>query len=295
MSRYIELFLNYLRYERNYSIHTVDSYCLDLKQFEAFLNADPELNHAIECIDSDMARNWMAELLDKGYLATSVSRKLSSLKSFFRYLTKTNILPTNPLRLIVSPKTKKPLPTFICEKEMEDLLSQESDQSFESMRNYLMAEIFYNTGIRRAELINIKDSDIDFESKLIKIHGKRNKQRLIPFAGGLKRRMLEYVDIRTKEVPVMGLYFFTRVNGQQLSSSIVYTIITRYLSRIPELRQRSPHVLRHSFATNMLNNGAKLNAVKELLGHSSLSSTSIYTHTTFKELKKIYKAHPRAK
>ncbi|MDR1201193.1 MAG: tyrosine-type recombinase/integrase [Tannerellaceae bacterium] len=296
MNRLIDLFINYIRYERNYSDYTVLSYAKDLEQFEEYVKENHEGLFEPETIDSDIVRNWIVFLLDEGIAATSVNRKLSSLKSFFKFLVKQGIVSSNPLRLLNGPKTKKPLPYFIREKEMDLLLDGDSfNDDFEGVRNRLILELFYDTGIRRSELIGIKNSDIDYDASLLKVTGKRNKQRLIPFAEGLKILLIAYTKIRDKEIGTGNEWFFIRKNGEQLSTGIVYNIVKRSLSDISALSKRSPHVLRHSFATSMLNNGAELNAVKELLGHSSLASTSVYTHTTFEELKKVYHAHPRAK
>ena len=295
MDRLIDSFLNYLRYERNYSDYTVVSYAKDLEQFEAYVKVNHEGVFDPKTIDSDIVRNWIVFLLDKKIRPVSVNRKLSSLKSFFKFLIKQKVVGTNPLRLITGPKASKPLPYFIREKEMDNLLDGDSfDEDFEGIRNRLILEMLYDTGVRRSELTGIKDSDVDFEASLLKVTGKRNKQRLIPFADGLKERMLDYLEVRKDEIGSGSGYFFIRKNGEQLSTCIVYNIVKKSLSEIPALAKRSPHVLRHSFATGMLNNGAELNAVKELLGHSSLASTSVYTHTTFEELKKVYHAHPRA-
>jgi integrase/recombinase XerC len=267
-----------------------------LEQFEEYVKENHEGRFEPETIDSDIVRNWIVFLLDEGMAATSVNRKLSSLKSFFKFLVRQGIISTNPLRLLNGPKTKKPLPYFIRDKEIELLLDGDSfDDDFEGVRNRLILELFYDTGIRRSELIGIKNSDIDYDASLLKVTGKRNKQRLIPFAEGLKTLLIAYINVRDKETDAGSEWFFVRKNGQQLSTAIVYNIVKRSLSDISTLSKRSPHVLRHSFATSMLNNGAELNAVKELLGHSSLASTSVYTHTTFEELKKVYHAHPRAK
>ena len=180
--------------------------------------------------------------------------------------------------------------------ELEALLDGDGfDEDFEGVRNRLVIEMLYDTGMRRSELIGIRNVDVDYEAMQVKVTGKRNKQRLIPFAEGLKNLMLAYTEVRDREVEAAGEWFFVRKNGNQLSTGIVYNIVKKQLSEIPMLAKRSPHVLRHSFATSMLNNGAELNAVKDLLGHSSLASTSVYTHTTFEELKKVYHAHPRAK
>jgi integrase/recombinase XerC len=267
-----------------------------LEQFEEYVKENHEGRFEPETIDSDIVRNWIVFLLDEGIAATSANRKLSSLKSFFKFLVRQGIVSTNPLRLLNGPKTKKPLPYFIREKEMDLLLDGDSfDDDFEGVRNRLILELFYDTGIRRSELIGIKNSDIDYDASLLKVTGKRNKQRLIPFAEGLKTLLIAYTNVRDKETDAGAEWFFVRKNGQQLSTAIVYNIVKRSLSDISALSKRSPHVLRHSFATSMLNNGAELNAVKELLGHSSLASTSVYTHTSFEELKKVYHAHPRAK
>jgi integrase/recombinase XerC len=296
VNRLIDLFIDYIRYERNYSDHTALSYAKDLEQFEEYAKANHEGQFDPETIDSDIVRNWIVFLLDEGIAASSVNRKLSSLKSFFKFLVKQGIVPTNPLLLLNGPKTKKTLPYFIREKEMDLLLDGDSFRDdFEGVRNRLILELLYNTGIRRSELVGIKNSDIDYSASLLKVTGKRNKQRLIPFAERLKTLLIAYTEIRNKETETCNECFFIRKNGKQLSTGIVYNIVKRSLSDISALSKRSPHVLRHSFATSMLNNGAELNAVKELLGHSSLASTSVYTHTTFEELKKVYHAHPRAK
>ena len=294
----VDDFLDYLRYERNYSDYTVESYKKDISQFMAFVSEQSVcLNFPVD-VDADLVRNWVVQLMDNGYSPVSVNRKLSSLKSFFKYLMKQKVISVNPMRLVVGPKTKKPLPYFVKDRDMELLLKEDpavSDEDFESVRNQLIVEMLYDTGMRRSELVGLQDADIDYELMQIKVTGKRNKQRLIPFAEGLKNLMLAYTEVRDREVEAAGEWFFVRKNGNQLSTGIVYNIVKKQLSEIPMLAKRSPHVLRHSFATSMLNNGAELNAVKDLLGHSSLASTSVYTHTTFEELKKVYHAHPRAK
>ena len=248
-----------------------------------------------EEIDTDIVRNWIIFLLDDKISPVSVNRKLSSLKSFFKFLMKQGLVSVNPLRFVAGPKTKKPLPAFVKEKDMEVLLDGDGfDEDFEGVRDRLMLEMLYDTGIRRSELVGLKKTDVDYDALQIKVTGKRNKQRLIPFAERLKNLMLAYTEVRNREVGAGSEWFFVKKNGEQISVGILYTVVKKKLSEIPTLAKCSPHVLRHSFATSMLNNGAELNAVKELLGHSSLASTSIYTHTTFEELKKVYHAHPRA-
>ena len=292
----IDSFLDYLRYERNYSNYTIEAYSKDLRQFEEYVKLNKESIFVPGDVDADLVRSWIVSLMDEKISPVSVNRKLSSLKSFFKFLMKQGSISVNPLRLITGPKTKKPLPYFVRDKEMELLLDGDGfDEDFEGVRDRLILEMLYDTGIRRSELIGIQDSDVDFGAMQIRVTGKRNKQRLIPFAEGLKNLIQAYTEVRNREVGSESGWFFVRKNGEQLSAGIVYTIVKKRLSEIPTLAKRSPHVLRHSFATSMLNNGAELNAVKELLGHSSLASTSVYTHTTFEELKKVYHAHPRVK
>ena len=292
----VDSFLDYLRYERNYSNYTIEAYSKDLRQFEEYVKLNKESVFVPGDVDADLVRSWIVSLMDEKISPVSVNRKLSSLKSFFKFLMKQGSISVNPLRLITGPKTKKPLPYFVRDKEMELLLDGDGfDEDFEGVRDRLILEMLYDTGIRRSELIGIQDSDVDFGAMQIRVTGKRNKQRLIPFAEGLKNLIQAYTEVRNREVGSDSGWFFVRKNGEQLSAGIVYTIVKKKLSEIPTLAKRSPHVLRHSFATSMLNNGAELNAVKELLGHSSLASTSVYTHTTFEELKKVYHAHPRAK
>ena len=292
----VDSFLDYLRYERNYSNYTIEAYSKDLRQFEEYVKLNKESVFVPGDVDADLVRSWIVSLMDEKISPVSVNRKLSSLKSFFKFLMKQGFVSVNPLRFVTGPKTKKPLPTFVKEKDMEELLDGDGfDEDFEGVRDRLILEMLYDTGVRRSELVGLQDTDIDYDAMLIRVTGKRNKQRLIPFAEGLKNLIQAYTEVRNREVGSESGWFFVRKNGEQLSAGIVYTIVKKKLSEIPTLAKRSPHVLRHSFATSMLNNGAELNAVKELLGHSSLASTSVYTHTTFEELKKVYHAHPRAK
>lgn len=292
----IDDFAGYLKYERNYSDYTICSYRRDLKQFERYLGGDQYDEILPEDVDADVVRNWIVHLMDQGLSPVSVNRKLSSLKSFFKFLMKRGEISANPLRLVKGPKVRKPLPCFVKDSDLEMLLDGDGfGEDFKGIRDRLVVEMLYDTGMRRSELVGIRDVDIDFGAMQIKVTGKRNKQRLIPFASGLKNLMLAYLDIRNHEARSTEGWFFVKEDGNQISDNIVYHIVKKQLSAIPMLAKRSPHVLRHSFATSMLNNGAELNAVKDLLGHSSLASTSVYTHTTFEELKKVYHAHPRAK
>ena len=288
-------FLDYLRYERNYSEKTVLAYGEDISQLREFAQEEIGDFNPAE-VTPELIREWIVSLMDKGYASTSVNRKLSSLRSFYKFLLKKKVVLVDPLRKITGPKNKKPLPSFLKENEMNRLLDDtDCGEGFEGCRDHLIIEMFYATGIRLSELIGLDDKDVDFSASLLKVTGKRNKQRLIPFGDELKEGMLEYVNVRNEQVLESGGAFFVRKNGERLYKNLVYNLVKRNLSKVVTLKKRSPHVLRHTFATTMLNNEAELGAVKELLGHSSLATTEIYTHTTFEELKKVYKqAHPRA-
>lgn len=288
-------FLDYLRYERNYSEKTVLAYGEDISQLREFAQEEIGDFNPAE-VTPELIREWIVSLMDKGYTSTSVNRKLSSLRSFYKFLLKKKVVLVDPLRKITGPKNKKPLPSFLKENEMNRLLDDtDFGEGFEGCRDHLIIELFYATGIRLSELIGLDDKDVDFSASLLKVTGKRNKQRLIPFGDELKESMLEYVNVRNEQVLESGGAFFVRKNGERLYKNLVYNLVKRNLSKVVTLKKRSPHVLRHTFATTMLNNEAELGAVKELLGHSSLATTEIYTHTTFEELKKVYKqAHPRA-
>ena len=247
-------------------------------------------------VKPELVREWIVSLMDQGYTSTSVNRKLSSLRSFYKYLLRQGEVSVDPLRKITGPKNKKPLPSFLKESEMNKLLDDtDFGEGFKGCRDRLIIEMFYATGMRLSELIGLDDKDVDFSASLLKVTGKRNKQRLIPFGDELKETMFEYVDIRNEMISGRSDAFFVRENGERLYKNLVYNLVKRNLSKVVTLKKRSPHVLRHTFATTMLNNDAELGAVKEFLGHSSLATTEIYTHTTFEELKKVYKqAHPRA-
>ena len=288
-------FLDYLRYERNYSEKTVLAYGEDISQLREFAQEEIGDFNPAE-VTPELIREWIVSLMDKGYASTSVNRKLSSLRSFYKFLLKKKVVLVDPLRKITGPKNKKPLPSFLKENEMNRLLDDtDFGEGFEGCRDHLIIEMFYATGIRLSELIGLDDKDVDFSASLLKVTGKRNKQRLIPFGDELKEGMLEYVNVRNEQVLESGGAFFVRKNGERLYKNLVYNLVKRNLSKVVTLKKRRPHVLRHTFATTMLNNEAELGAVKELLGHSSLATTEIYTHTTFEELKKVYKqAHPRA-
>lgn len=288
-------FLDYLQYERNYSEETIKSYREDLRQFEEFARGEIGDSAPSE-VKAELVREWIVSLMDRGYTSTSINRKLSSLRSFYKFLLRKGEVAVNPLQKITGPKNKKPLPAFLRESDMDRLLDEvDFGEGFKGCRDHMIIEMFYVTGVRLSELIGLDNEDVDFSSSLIKVTGKRNKQRLIPFGEELKIAMTEYVDVRNEAVPVRTDAFFVRENGERLSRSIVENLVKRNLSKVVTLKKRSPHVLRHTFATTMLNHDAELGAIKELLGHESLATTEVYTHTTFEELKKVYNlAHPRA-
>lgn len=288
-------FLDYLRYERNYSDDTVKAYGEDIRQFQEFGGEDVGLQSPSEVV-VDVVREWMIHLMNLGYATTSVNRKLSSLRSYYKYLLRKGEVKVDPLRKITGPKNKKNLPVFVKESEMNRLLDDEDfGEGFEGCRDHLVIAMFYATGMRLSELIGLDDGDVDFAASVIKVTGKRNKQRLIPFGEELRVEMEAYVKQRDESVPVRSGAFFVRKTGERLYPNIVRKIVTRNLSKVVTVKKRSPHVLRHTFATSMLNHDAELGTIKELLGHESLATTEIYTHTTFEELKKVYnQAHPRA-
>ena len=291
----IETFLDYLRLERNYSERTIVSYGTDLREFGDYLKkVDAGLDFTVA--HSDNVRNWVVSLMDDGRTAASVNRKLSSLRSFYHFLLKKGTVVVNPMLKIVGPKKKKPLPSFLREKDMDRLLDDISfGEGFEGYRDRAIIEMFYAAGIRLSEFIGLNDADVDFSARLIKVTGKRNKQRLIPFGNELAEDLLMYIKVRNEAVSRGADAFFVLNNGRRMYPMAVYRIVKRNLSKVVALKKRSPHVLRHTFATAMLNNHAELRAVKELLGHESLVTTEVYTHTTFEELKKVYEqAHPRA-
>ena len=291
----IDSFLEYLRLERNYSERTIVSYETDLREFEEyFQEVDAGLD--FKKIDADIVRRWMVHLMDEGRAATSVNRKLSTLRSFYRFLLRRKEVVINPMLKVVGPKKKKPLPFFVREKDMNRLLDESLfEEGFEGCRDRLILEMFYATGMRLSELIGLNDADVDLSAKLIKVTGKRNKQRLIPFGNEMEEDLLIYIKVRNETLPEGAKAFFVRKNGMRMYPLQVYRLVRKSLSKVVTLKKRSPHVLRHTFATAMLNGKAEMRAVKELLGHESLVTTEVYTHTTFEELKKVYElAHPRA-
>ncbi len=291
----IEGFLEYLRHERNYAELTVREYGRDLEHFQSYFKTlDDSLSW--ETVDSDVVRGWMECMMDSRQSATSVNRRLSALRSFYKYAMMAGLVAGNPARTVKGPKKHKPLPQFLKESEIDELLQPEMwGERFEDLRARTLLLMFYSTGIRLSEAIGLDDTMVDFTTGELRITGKRDKQRIIPFGEELKEALQEYIRRRDNEVPRKSEALFVTKEGERMNRNRVGYEVWKHLSRVTTLRKRSPHVLRHTFATAMLNHEAGLESVKKLLGHESLSTTEIYTHATFEQLKRVYKnAHPRA-
>lgn len=289
----IEKFLEYMRCERNKSPRTVGEYGDDLRAFETyFTGMDSELTW--ETIDSDVIRDWMESMMDKGNTASSVNRRLSAVRSFFRYALAYGLVEKDPAHAIVAPKKKKPLPQFVKESEMDRLLDGVGmwDDSAEDLRARTIIIAFYETGMRLSELTGLDIGAVDMTQCQLKVTGKRNKQRIIPFGEELRKALETYM---VQRLPAGGEALFADKWGQRLTNDKVRNIVRAHLAKVTTMKKKSPHVLRHSFATAMLNNGAGIESVRKLLGHESIATTEVYTHTTFEQLKKAYnEAHPRA-
>jgi integrase/recombinase XerC len=289
-------FLKYLKVEKGYSAHTVRSYGDDVKQFFDYCGFDPETDHPNK-ITHRQVRYWLSSIISQGFTTRSANRKLSSLRAFYRYLLREGIVTTNPLARVVPPKSGKRLPSFVGESEMNLLLDSEHfSNDFTGVRDQLVLGLFYYTGIRLSELVGMTVDRIDFSSQSIKVLGKGNKERIIPLHPELTLLISNYLKFRDEILlnKVERKLFLTE-KGEPIYPKLVYRIVKGNLSKVTTLEKKSPHVLRHTFATHLLNNGAELNAIKELLGHANLSATQIYTHSSFEKLKKVYKqAHPRA-
>lgn len=291
----IEGFLEYLRHERNYAELTVREYGRDLEHFQSYFKTlDDSLSW--ETVDSDVVRGWMECMMDSRQSATSVNRRLSALRSFYKYAMMAGLVAGNPARTVIGPKKHKPLPQFLKESEIDELLQPEMwGERFEDFRARTLLLMFYSTGIRLSEAIGLDDTMVDFTTGELRVTGKRDKQRIIPFGEELKEALQEYIRRRDNEVPRKSEALFVTKEGERMNRNRVGYEVWKHLSRVTTLRKRSPHVLRHTFATAMLNHEAGLESVKKLLGHESLSTTEIYTHATFEQLKRVYKnAHPRA-
>jgi integrase/recombinase XerC len=294
----IEAFLKYLQYEKRLSIHTVIAYENDLKQFSTFLKNEFE-EEQITQAQYQLVRSWIVTLVESGIEPRSVNRKIATLRTFFKYLLRQELIEKDPMTKVKILKTSKALPSFIKETEIDKVFDQPAEpfeNNFSGHRNQLMLELFYATGIRLSELINLKDSSIDFRNQTIKVLGKRNKERVIPFHKNLVSLITEYKKIRDKEVTNKDHgFFFVTDKGDKCYPLLVYKMVNKHLRNNSTVDKKSPHVLRHTYATHLLNKGAELNAVKDLLGHSSLAATQVYTHNSLEKIKKTFdQAHPKA-
>lgn len=287
-------FLEYLEFEKKYSEHTITAYRKDLLSFSEFIAAEYDSND-LTGVNYSQVRSWIVNLVESGLSNNSVNRKVSSLKSYYKFLQKTKQLEVSPLAKHKSMKVSKKLQIPFSEDEVGEALGSLSAEGFEEVRNKLMVEIFYSTGIRRSELINIKLSNVDIYGKSLKVLGKGNKERYIPLLSSVVDTLKAYLAERKEvENSISGGYLFLTSKGVKMYDSLVYRTINNYFRGISSKLKKSPHILRHSFATHLLNQGAHLNAVKELLGHSSLAATQVYTHNSMAELNRVYKnAHPR--
>lgn len=297
MTTTIQAFVAYLQKEKKYSTHTTLAYENDLVCFQQF-NQSVFEQETIEQVQYSQIRSWIVLLVEQGVSSLTVNRKISSLKAYYKFLLKTKAIEVNPLLRHKSLKVSKKIQIPFSEKEMLQVLGKESESvDFESLRNDLIIDLFYTTGMRRAELIELKVSAVDFSNNILRVVGKRNKERLLPILPIIKQKIQLYNELRESMVGVLDVdYFFILKKGVKLNNSFVYRLINSYFSKTSEKVKTSPHILRHTFATHLLNNGADLNAVKELLGHATLASTQVYTQGGLAELKKVYlKTHPRSK
>jgi len=292
----IQPFLNYLKFEKRFSQHTIISYQTDLVAFFdymqlAYNGVEPDqLSHIY-------IRSWLANLKDGGMTSKSINRKISTLRSFFKYQLKLGVIAQTPMAKINAPKNEKRLPRFVAKKDVDMLFNHvEFSDDWKGTTNRLIFHIFYNTGMRLSELINLRESNIDFYNHTIKVLGKGNKERIIPMSNQLAEEIKKYLLVKKeRSIKSEAEVLLVGENGKKLASRSVYSTVKYYLGLVSTVEKKSPHILRHSFATHLTNNGADLNAIKELLGHSSLAATQVYTHNTIEKLKNIYKqAHPKA-
>ena len=293
---HVQSFLNYLRYEKRYSQHTIISYQNDLEQFFSYLHHQYQ-GTAINGIMPAFIRSWLAGMKNDTMTAKSLNRKISTLKSFFKYHIRMGTVTASPMWSVVTPKISKRLPEFVKESDMKDIFQYlEFPDDWKGKTDRLLLMLFYQTGMRLSELVNLKEVQVDFSKQVIKVLGKGNKERVVPVSAELIDQFKEYRQAKRKELESFdAVYFFVLENGKKLYPKYVYLVVKKYLSEVTTLNKKSPHILRHTFATHLTNNGADLNAVKELLGHSSLASTQVYTHNNIDKLKEAHKkAHPKA-
>lgn len=289
-------FLDYLKFEKRYSPHTLEAYRSDLEQFEVFVLDTYEVNEVAD-IEAMHIRAWMVHLIDQQITPRSINRKLSTLKTFFKYQLKRKAIGSNPMAKIQPPKSGKRLPVFVSRPNMERLFDDFIyPEGFEGLRDRLVLETFYTLGVRVSELVNLKISDFDWAARHVKILGKGSKERLVPFAARYQQSIETYITKRKEIYPdIDEPKLFLNDKGSSVNSGFIYRLVNRYLSMVTTIEKKSPHVLRHSFATHLSDSGADLNAIKELLGHSSLAATQVYTHNSIEKLRRVYEqAHPKA-
>jgi integrase/recombinase XerC len=288
-------FLDYLKFEKRYSKYTIISYQTDLEQFFSFIISQYD-SPALAKITASIVRSWLAEMKGEEMTAKSINRKISALKSFFKYQMKTGVLEQSPMSTVISPKISRRLPSFVAEKDMETLLQHVTfEDNWKGQTEKLVLQLFYATGMRLSELINLKESQLDSSYQQIKVLGKGNKERIIPVSADLLKELKLYTASKPREGNFTVENVFVNEKGKILQPRYVYGFVKRHLAEVTTIQKKSPHILRHSFATHLMNHGADLNAVKELLGHSSLAATQIYTHNTIEKLKEVFqKAHPKA-
>ena len=291
---YQESFTNFLTYEKRYSSHTLTAYKNDLDQFVQFCTIVVG-GFNVKEISNDLVRGWVVHLMENGSTPKTVKRKISTLRSLFKFLMIEGIINGDPTKGLILPKVRKKLPGFIEEKSLIHLLDDGLfSDNFKGIRDKLIITLLYGTGIRLSELLNLKDSDIDTNTYLIKVLGKRRKERIIPYPRSINTLLNQYFEIRNETIGFTPENLLVSEKGKKIYEKLVYRVVTANLEKVTSLEKKSPHILRHTYATHLLNKGADLNAVKELLGHSNLSATQIYTHITFEKLHNIYKqAHPR--
>lgn len=297
-AEYISPFINFLKYEKRYSQHTVTAYQTDLRDFFEFLYITYGEQLLAE-IDYQQIRSWLAALKEQSCTAKSINRKISVLKSFFKFHIKKETVTNNPTAKIISPKISKRLPVFIKEQDVDVLkhvtIANTNDDKWKIYNTSLLIHLFYATGMRLSELINLKEQQVDVARSQVKVLGKGNKERSIPLGKDVLQEIQDYIALKKKEFAAPAPQLLVTKKGQKLYPKYAYLLVKEHLSHITTLYKKSPHVLRHTFATHLLNNGAELNAVKELLGHASLAATQVYTHNTIEKLKEVYKnAHPKA-
>ena len=291
----IEKFINYLKYEKNYSENTINSYRVDLEQFSDYL-ASVGTRFDVNAISHNDLREWIVSLMEAGDKPSSVKRKISSVRSFYKFLNRKGLTMNNPTLKIISPKLPRPIPVFFQEKEIDKCLEiSKNIHTFEGIRNSLIIEIIYQTGLRCSEVVNLLEENVDTHSRQLKVFGKGRKERIIPFGEDLAG-MIENYRLAKAEINTSADTLFISNKGISLTSHQVYIIVRNLMSMVTTRQKRSPHVLRHTFATTMLNDGADVSAIKALLGHSSLAATQVYTHATFEQIKNIYQqSNPRGK